>query len=280
MSKTIITVAITGAMGTKQQNPNHPVTPEEIAESVIGAWKAGAAIAHLHMRDDKQMGTMDLERFRKTIKLIRASGCDIILNLTTAGGIGLTDQERMAVVPEFKPELGTYDCGSMNFGHMVAFYNSPDFLTKLGLLMIENGTKPEVECFDASQVENAKRFIKAGVLKEPVHFQFCLGVGGGMSATTESLIHLKSLIPPGSTWSAFGIGVGHQEVLLSTIAMGGHVRVGFEDNWYRSRGVMFESNAQQVERVVRILKEFGMEHATPTEARQMLGLPGRLEVNI
>lgn len=279
MAKTIITVAITGGMGTKKENPNHPVTPEEIAKSVIEAWKAGAAIAHLHMRDDQQRGTMDLERFRKTIKLIREQGCDIILNLTTAGGIGLTEDERMAVVPEFKPELATYDCGTMNFGPFV-FDNNPRFLEKLGTLIHENGSKPEVECFDASHIENAKFYIKKGVLKEPVHFQFCLGIQGGMAATVESLVYMKSLIPPGSTWSAFGIGPGHMAVLLGTIAMGGNVRVGFEDNFYRSRGVFFESNAQQVERVVRILKEFGAEHATPDEAREMLGIKKHMEINV
>ena len=279
MAKTIITVAITGGMGTKKENPNHPVTPEEIAKSVVECWKAGASIAHLHMRDDEQRGTMDLERFRKTIKLIRATGCDIILNLTTAGGLGLTEEERMAVVPEFKPELATYDCGTMNFGPAV-FNNNPQFLTKLGLLIQENGSKPEVECFDVSQIENAKYFIKKGVLKEPVHFQFCLGIQGGMAANLDSLVFMKNQLPPGSTWSAFGIGPGHKEVLLGTIAMGGNVRVGFEDNFYRSRGVYFQTNAEQVERVVRILKEFGLEHTTPDEAREILGIKKHLEVNV
>lgn len=278
--KTIITAAITGAMGTKKENPNHPVTPEEIAESVLGAWKAGAAIAHLHMRDENQQGTMDLELFRRTIKLIREAGCDIILNLTTAGGLNLTEEDRIAVVPEFEPEIATYDSGSMNFGHAALFDNNPRFLEKLGNTMIKHGVKPEVECFCASHIEIAKHYIKQGSLKEPVHFQFCLGIGGGMAATAESIVHMKSLIPAGSTWSAFGIGSGHKEVLLTTMGMGGHIRVGFEDNFYRSRGVRFNSNAEQVERVVNLLKEFGLEHASPDEAREILGIKKRLEKNI
>lgn len=272
MSKLIITAAVTGAFGTKAQNENHPVTPKEIAEEVYRCWQAGAAIAHLHMRKEDQTGSMDLERFEETVKLIRAKGCDIILNLTTSGELGTTEERRMAHLIKLEPEMASYDCGTMNWMHTTIFDNNPKFLEKLGKTMIEHDIKPEIECFDVSMIENAKYYIAKGIIKEPAHFQICLGAPGGLPATVDHLLYMKNNLPKNCTWSAFGIGAGHMPILLATMALGGHIRVGFEDNFYLKKGVKATSNAEFVERTVRVAKEFGVEIATPDEAREMLGI--------
>lgn len=271
MSKTIITIAPTGAWPKKKQNPNVPITPEEIAEDVYECYKAGAAIAHLHMRDDNENGTMDKERFKKTVELIREK-CDIVLNLTTSGDLDATDETRQAHLKELKPELASYDAGSMNWGNTSLFINHPKFLEELGITMKENGVKPEIEVFDSGMFYNAMYYLKKGVLEEPLHFQFVLGAPGGTAATVENLVYLKSLIPDNSTWSALGIGAGHLPILYTTLALGGHVRVGMEDNLKYSKDELAESNKQFVERAVRIIKEMNKEPATPDEARQILGL--------
>jgi uncharacterized protein (DUF849 family) len=270
-NKTIITIAPTGAWPKKKQNPNVPITPEEIAEDVYECYKAGAAVAHLHMRDDNEKGTMDKERFKKTVELIREK-CDIVLNLTTSGDLDATDETRQAHLKELKPELASYDAGSMNWGNTSLFINHPKFLEELGITMKENGVKPEIEVFDSGMFYNAMYYLKKGVLEEPLHFQFVLGAPGGTAATVENLVYLKSLIPDNSTWSALGIGAGHLPILYTTLALGGHVRVGMEDNLKYSKDELAESNKQFVERAVRIIKEMNKEPATPDEARQILGL--------
>ena len=274
MDKTIITVAPTGAWPSKDDNPNVPLTPAEIAEDVFACYQAGAAIAHLHMRDDEGLGTMDKDRFAETVKLIRQK-CDIVLNLTTSGDLNATDETRMAHLIELEPELGSYDCGSMNWMHSGLFLNPPAFLETLGKTMKEHGVRPEVEVFDASFIYNAMYYVKKGVLDAPPYFQFVLGAAGGTMATVENLVYLKSLLPEGAPWSAFGIGRGHMPILLTTVALGGHVRVGMEDNVLYSKGQLADSNAQFVERAVRVIKEAGREPATPDEAREILNLKKR-----
>jgi uncharacterized protein (DUF849 family) len=271
MSKTIITVAPTGAWPTKEHNPNVPLTPREIADEVYECWKAGAAIAHLHMRDAQGKGTMDKERFKETVGLIRAK-CDIVLNLTTSGDLNATDETRMAHVIELKPEMASYDAGTMNWMHTTLFVNHPAFLEKLGRAMIEAGVKPEIEVFDAGMYYNATYYMKQGVINAPGHFQFCLGAPGGMAATVENLVYLKSLLPPDATWSAFGIGATHLPIMYAAIALGGHIRVGMEDNVYYAKGRLAKSNAEFVERTVRLIKEANNEVATPADARAILGL--------
>lgn len=270
-NKTIITVAPTGAWPKKKQNPNVPITPEEIAEDVYECYKAGAAVAHLHMRDENENGTMDKERFKKTVELIKEK-CDIVLNLTTSGDLNATDETRQAHLKELKPELASYDCGSMNWGNNSLFINHPDFLVELGKTMKENGVKPEIEVFDSGMFYNAMYYLKKGILEEPLHFQFVLGAPGGTAATVENLVYLKSLLPENATWSALGIGAGHLPILYTTLALGGHVRVGMEDNLKYSKDKLADSNKQFVERAVRIIKEMNKEPATPDEARQILGL--------
>jgi len=271
MAKTIITVATTGAWPTKKDNPNVPMTPIEIAEDVYACYKAGAAIAHLHMRDDEGKGTMDRLKFEETAAFIREK-CDIIINCTTSGDLNATDETRQAHLRTVRPEMASYDCGSMNWMHTGLFLNHPKFLEELGMTMQEYDVKPEVEVFDAGMLYNSLYYVKKGVLKTPVHYQFVLGAAGGTDATVENLVYLKSLLPEGSTWSALGIGRGHIPILYATLALGGHVRVGMEDNVVYRKGQLAESNAQFVERAGRLIREFGNEVATPDEAREMLGL--------
>lgn len=274
MEKTIITVAPTGAWPTKADNPNIPLTPREIADDIFQCWKAGAAIAHIHVRDENNQGTMSKEKFRETVERIREK-CDILLNLTTSGDLNATDVTRMEHIIELKPELASYDAGSMNWMHNSLFINSPEFLEKLGKTMARNGVKPEAEIFDSGMIYNVLYYLKKGVMQEPVHFQFVLGAAGGIGATVENLVFLKSLIPKNSTWSAFGIGKNHLPILFAALAMGGHLRVGMEDNVFYAKNRLAQSNAEFVERAARIIREANKEVATPAEAREILNLRKR-----
>ena len=273
--KTIITVAVTGAWPSKDDNPAVPLTPQEIAEDVYACWKAGAAVAHLHMRDDQGKGTMDVAKFEETMQLIREKkDCDIILNFTTSGDLNATDETRQVHLKQLKPEMASYDCGSMNWGHNALFINHPLFLEELAKTMKENNVKPEIEIFDAGMVYNSMYYLKKGVLEGTQHYQFVLGAAGGSDATVENLVYLKSLIPAGSTWSALGTGKGHLPIMFAAIAMGGHIRVGLEDNVFYAKDQLAESNAQLVARAARVIKEFNKQPATPAEAREILGIKG------
>jgi len=280
--KTIITAAVTGAWPKKENNPNVPMTPQEIADDVYACWKAGAAIAHLHMRDDEGNGTMDTAKFEETVNLIHTKypDCDIILNLTTSGDIHADDEIRVAHVKKLKPEMASYDCGSMNWLNSGLFINSPKFLTDCGLLFQETNTKPEIEAFDPGMIGNAAYYIKKGVLKTPVHFQFCMGCANGIPGTMKNLIFMKEtadeLVGKGNyTWSCFGVGHSAMEMLYGAVALGGGIRVGMEDNVMYAKGQLAESNAQFVERAARVIREYGNEVATPAEAREMLGLTAK-----
>lgn len=271
MSKTIITVATTGAWPTKENNPNIPLTPHEIADEVYECYEAGAAVAHIHVRDDAGKPTMDLEKFSLTQKLIKEK-CDILLNMTTSGSLDATDEERQLHIKKLKPELASFDCGSMNWMHHNVFLNHPYFLSALANTMFESGVKPEIEIFDTGMVSESIYYLKKGDLKAPLHYQFVLGVAGGMEATIENLVYLKNMIPEGSTWGALGIGKAHIPILLAAVAMGGHVRVGMEDNVYYGPGILAESNVQLVSRAAEIIKASSNKVATPDEARKILGL--------
>jgi uncharacterized protein (DUF849 family) len=272
MEKCIITVAVTGAWPTKKNNPNVPMTPKEIADDVYSCWQAGASVAHLHMRDDEGNGTMSTEKFKETVALIKAKNCPIILNLTTSGDLHATEETRMAHLIALKPEMASFDAGSMNWMNSGLFLNPPAFLEKLGQVMSENGVKPEIEAFDASFIYNALHYRKKGILKDNLHFQFCMGAAGGTAATIDNLVYLKNLIPQDSTWSAFGIGAGHLPILLATIALGGHVRLGMEDNVMYAKNRLAKSNAEFVERAARLVKEANRTVATTDDAREILGL--------
>ena len=271
-NKRVITAAITGSWPTREQNPNLSITPEEIAKDVYECWKAGAAIAHIHVRNDDGTPSTDFEKYKETIERIRAyKDCDICINITSSGSVGFGDEERYPL-QKLLPEMASYDAGTLNWQHRTIFENHPRFLEKLGTALIESNIKPEIEIFDAGMIYNAIYYMKKGILKAPCHFQIVLGCPGGMTNTVENLVFLKSLIPAGSTWAACGIGSGHMPILMTTIAMGGHIRVGMEDNVMWQKGVLAESNAQFVKRAKELLEMNGLEAATPDEARQIYGL--------
>jgi 3-keto-5-aminohexanoate cleavage enzyme len=272
MEKLIITVGITGSRITRQQTPYIPVTPEEIAQSGIEAWRAGASILHIHVRDPKTgLGTQDLSIFKEVVDRIR-SETDAVLCLTTSGipGRNLQFQERLIPL-SLNPELVSFDAGSINMRENV-FLNPPEFLEMLAKETMAKGIKPELEVFEVGMVETCSRYLEKGLLKPPLHFQFVLGVIGGMPASAKSLLHLLEILPQGSTWSVIGIGPGQLPMAMIAMAMGGHVRVGLEDNIYYSKGILAKTNAQLVERVVRIANEFGREVAKPQESRRLLRL--------
>lgn len=269
MEKLIITVAPTGAQTTRKHTPYVPLTPKEISDSVYEAWLAGAAIAHIHVRDESGNNTLNLDTYREVIDRIKDK-CDIILNLTTAGGIDMNDEDRLRVC-ELRPEMASFDAGSMNFGSGV-FLNSPAFLEKLAIKMKNYKIKPEVEIFDIGMIHNTLRIFKKGLIEPPFHFQFVLGVQGGMPATPKNLLYLVESIPANSTWSAIGASKDQLAINTMSIVLGGHVRVGMEDSVYYRKGELAKTNAQFVERIVNLSRTLGREIATPNEARQILGL--------
>lgn len=269
MEKLIITVAPTGAVTTRKDTPYLPITPREIADEVFAAWQAGASIAHIHVRDREGNPSMDFETFRETVERIREK-CDILINLTSSGGLNLREEERLKVC-ELTPEFASLDAGSMNFGPGV-FLNPPDFLERLAEKMNQYQVKPEIEIFETGMINNALMLAKKGLIKPPFHFQFVLGVPGGMPATVKNLLHLIESIPTGSTWSTIGIGRNQLAMNTMGILMGGHVRVGMEDNVYYKPGELAKSNAIFVDRIVRLSRELGREIASVEEARIILGL--------
>lgn len=280
-NKTIITIAPTGAWPKKENNPAVPMTPEEIAKDVYECWKAGAAIAHLHMRDNNGNGTMDKEKFKKTVELIRSyEDCDIILNLTTSGDLNATDETRQIHLKEIEPEMASYDCGSMNWLNTGLFLNTPAFLEELGGTMQKHNVKPEIEAFDPGMIANAAYYLKKGVLKAPLHFQFCMGCANGIPGSVKNLLFMKETMDqlcPGSTWSCFGVGHSAMEILYAAIAMGGHIRVGMEDNVMFAKEQLAENNVQFVKRAKKAIELFGKQAATPEEARQILSLNNKGE---
>jgi 3-keto-5-aminohexanoate cleavage enzyme len=269
--KIILSVATTGNWPAKAQNPALPVTPDEIAGSVVESWREGAAVAHVHVRDDMGRVSCDLARFQRVKELIRAQGCDIIINFSTSGASGLVSEEERFNSLAAAPELASLDAGSMNFNERV-FLNPPDFLEELAGRMLAAGIKPEIEIFDCSMIGNAGDIISKGLIKQPLWWQFVLGVKGGAPATARSLLYLVDSLPEGSLWSVCAVGPCQLPMNVQAIAMGGHARTGMEDNLYYRRGELAQSNAQLVARLARIARECGREPATPSEARQILGL--------
>ena len=272
MDKLIITAAICGAEVTKEHNPNVPYTVEEIGREAESAYKAGASIIHLHVRYDDGTPTQDKERFRECIEEIKRRCPDVIIQPSTGGAVGMSDEERLQPV-ELLPEMATLDCGTLNFGGDEIFVNTENTIKNFGRIMIEKGVKPEIEVFDKGMIDYAIKFAKQGFIREPMHFDFVLGVQ--MTATARDLAFMVDSIPAGSTWTVAGVGRYEMPMATIGIAMGGHVRVGFEDNVYLERGVLAKSNGELVEKVVRIAKELGREIATPNEAREILGLSKR-----
>ncbi|WP_299565470.1 3-keto-5-aminohexanoate cleavage protein [uncultured Sulfitobacter sp.] len=287
MDKIIITAAVTGSQPSREMNPNLPVTPEEIAASAIECMNAGAAIVHVHVRDPETgIRSTDFALYEEVVERVRAES-NMIINLTTGPGgqvfldaelnkdpertILMTADQRVEHIQKLKPEMCSLDIGSTNFGPMV-FLNPQAAVDRMALKMQEAGVKPEVEIFDFGQIRIAKRLMKEGLLEKNAHFQLCMGTNGGIPATARSASALADELPDGVSWSIFGVGATQFPMVAMGAVMGGHVRVGMEDNLYLSKGVLCDSNAQLVERAASIIRSVGREVASVDEARTMLGL--------
>jgi len=285
----MIACALTGAAASPDKNPALPVTPEQIAESGIAAAKAGAAIIHIHVRDPKTGApSMALEYYREVVDRIRSSSVDAIINLTTGAGARFvpgagdpkvadprstltTPAERIGHVIALKPEICSLDLGSMNMGNFV-FINAVPHVEEMAIAIRDAGVKPELEVFDPSHILLAQKLIKSGHVTSPSLAQICLGVGGGAPATPETMIYMRNLLPPDCTWFTFGVGQHQFPMVAQALLLGGHVRVGMEDNLYLARGQLAPSNAALVEKAVRIIEVMGEDVATAAETRAALGL--------
>jgi len=271
MEKLIITAAICGAEVTKEDNENLPVTPEELALAAKEAEDAGASIIHLHVRDKEGLPTQDVEVFREAIELMKRAGVRAIIQPSTGGAVGMTAEERLQPVT-LKPEMASLDCGSINFTDDAVFINTPRIIRTFAEEMKRSGVLPELECFDMGHLANALALCKSELAPKHKHFNFVLGVPGGLPAGIRTLKLMVDSIPGDATWTVTAIGRHQLEMAFHAIPMGGHVRVGFEDNIYYSRGRLAESNAQLVKRVVRLANEYGRMTADPDETRRILEL--------
>lgn len=269
VDKLIITVAPVGAEVTKKDNPNLPLTPEEIAQEAANCEKNGASIIHLHVRDANGNATQDKKVFKHTMELIK-SKCNLIIQVSTGGAAWMSAEERIEPL-DLYPEMATLTTGTVNFGNDV-FLNSPVVIEKFACKITQNGVKPEIEVFDMGMINTAIKLVKKGILQLPLHFDFVMGVPGGIPGEPRYLLQLVDSLPDGCTWSVAGIGRNELPLAVMAIILGGHVRVGFEDNIYYSKGVLASSNAQLVERITAIACQLGREIATPTEARGILGI--------
>ena len=275
MEKVIISAAVCGSRPTKAMNPATPYTPAEIAQAAVECWRAGAAIAHIHVRDPQSGApSSELALFAETLDRIR-SQCDILVNLTTSGlnmagdGAGLTGRRLQPV--SLRPDICSLDVGSLNFRDRL-FANPPDFGEQAARMMLAAGVKPEIEVFDVGHIAQARALIEQGLVARPPFFHLCMGVQWGIPATAENLLFMRGKLPPDSQWSVLGVGRHQLPMIGLGMILGGHVRVGFEDNLYLSRGVLAPSNAVFVEQAVELARALQREVATPAEAREMLGV--------
>ncbi|MDR1572196.1 MAG: 3-keto-5-aminohexanoate cleavage protein [Clostridiales Family XIII bacterium] len=271
MEKLIITAAICGAEVTKANNPAVPYTVEEIAREARSAYDAGASVIHLHVRDDDGTPTQSRERFQECISAILRECPDAIVQPSTGGAVGMSDMERLqSTEVEPAPEFATLDCGTLNFGGDEIFVNSDNTIFNFAKVMKERGIKPELEVFDKGMIDIALKADRKGLLVHPLHFDFVLGVQ--MTATVRDLVFMAGSIPPGSTWTVAGIGRSEFDMAAAAIVMGGHVRVGFEDNLYLEKGVLAGSNGELVGKAVKLARLLGRDIASPAEARRILHL--------
>ncbi len=274
MEKLIITAAVSGSAPMRDQNPNVPYSPAEIAAQALGAWRAGASVVHVHVRDPKT-GAPAFEKslFAEVVERVRSES-DLIVNLTTSGfNTKANDSGRMRLMPlELKPDMASLDVGSLNFRGGKVFINPEDWVEMAAKEMRDVGVKPEMEVFDLGHIRQARELVKRDLLNPPPYFQLCLGVPWGIEGTVEALIEMRRRLPEGCQWSALGVGPQQLAINVHTMMMGGHVRVGFEDNLYIKKGVRAESNASFVERIVELARLVDREVATPAEARRILGL--------
>jgi len=270
--KVMITAAITGSRILRDTTPYIPYTPEEIAKSAIECWNAGASIVHIHVRDPETgLGTQDLELFQQVVEPLREE-TDVVINLTTSGiaARNLSPEDRLKSL-ELRPELASFDAGSINLGKGV-FINPPDFLNLAAETMKRLKVKPEIEVFDSGMIVTAVQMRNRKKLDDPLFFEFVLGTPYGAPATAKSLVYLSEMIPEDAVWSVTGIGRAHLPMSMMGLAMGGHIRVGMEDHVFYRKGELAKSNAQFVERIARIAREYGRDIASPDEAKEILGL--------
>tara|TARA_B100002019_G_scaffold288551_1_gene302382 strand:- start:774 stop:1655 length:882 start_codon:yes stop_codon:yes gene_type:complete len=289
-NEVIVTCAVTGAGDTLGKHPEVPVTPEQISNAAIAAAKAGASVAHIHVRDPETgLGSRDVNLFKEVVERIRDSETDVVINLTAGmGGDWVpseenpsmpgpgTDmigpEERLAHVKEIHPEICSLDCGTMNFGNGNEIYISPPgYLREMASMIQEWGVKPELEVFELGQIRFAKQMIKEGLINEPPMFQICLGIPWGAEQTVDSMKVMKDELPTNASWASFGIGRMQMPMAAAAVAMGGNVRVGLEDNLYLEKGVS-ASNDQLVTRVIEIIQRMGSRVLSPKETRDKLKL--------
>ena len=289
-NEVIVTCAVTGAGVTLGKHPEVPVTPEQISNAAIAAAKAGASVAHIHVRDPETgLGSRDVNLFKEVVERIRDSETDVVINLTAGmGGDWVpseenpsmpgpgTDmigpEERLAHVKEIHPEICSLDCGTMNFGNGNEIYISPPgYLREMASMIQEWGVKPELEVFELGQIRFAKQMIKEGLINEPPMFQICLGIPWGAEQTVDSMKVMKDELPNNASWASFGIGRMQMPMAAAAVAMGGNVRVGLEDNLYLEKGVL-ASNDQLVTRVIEIIQRMGSRVLSPKETRDKLKL--------
>jgi 3-keto-5-aminohexanoate cleavage enzyme len=273
MNKLIITCAISGAEVTKEQNPSVPYTVSEMVREAALAKQAGASIIHLHVREDDGTPTQDKKRYKEVIDAIKKEVGDIIIQPSTGGAVGMSKEERIDVV-SLGEEMSTLDCGSVNFGGDEVFINSENDIIYFANEIYKNGVFPELECFGKMHIDQVLRLHKKGIIKDPMHFSFVLGVPGGMNATERDFLFLKDSIPTNATYSVAGIGRHEFPLAELSIKYGGHVRVGLEDNLYLDKGVLAKSNGELVEKVVSIAKKYNREIASVKETRNLLKLGG------
>ncbi len=288
----IVTCAITGAGDTVGRHPGVPVTPEQIADAAIEAAKAGAAIAHIHVRDpDTGLGSRDPELFKEVVDRVRDSDTDVVINLTAGmGGDWVPDadnpsmpgpgtdmigaMERLAHVEDLLPEICSLDCGTLNFGNGDNIYiATPPTLRRMATLTQEWGVKPEMEVFELGHIRFARQMVEEGLIDAPPMFQICLGIPWGADQSVDIMKAMKDQLPPDASWAGFGISRMQMPMAAAAVLMGGNVRVGLEDNLYLDRGVL-ASTGQLVERAVEIIERLGARAVTPAEARQKLQLRG------
>lgn len=270
MEKLIITAAISGAEVTKEMNPAVPYTIDEIVREAKSACDAGASIIHLHVRWDDGTPTQDKGRFKEAIDAIKKACPEVIILPSTGGAVGMSPEERLQPI-ELKPEIASLDCGTCNFGDSI-FVNTEATIHMFAEKMKTLGVKPELECFEKGMIDNAFKLYKKGLVNEPLHFNIVLGVNGAMTATARDLIYMVESLPKDTTWCATGIGKCEFDIATLALVMGGHVRVGFEDNLYLEKGVLAKSNGALVEKVVKLANILNREIATPKDARKILGL--------
>lgn len=270
MDKLIITIAHTGNVPTKEMNPNTPVTVDEIVDNIKECAALGAAIAHIHVRDERGMPTSDRGIFKQVLNLLDKENVNVIRQLSTGARGGTNSIDWRGQMLDLNIQMASLATGSSNFPSSVNA-NTPELIEALALNMKGNGIKPEIEAFDLAMISNANRLKKKGILEGPLHFNLVLNVPGSIEGTPKNLMYMVDSLPEGSTWTVTGVGRRHVQLITMAIAMGGHVRTGLEDIVEYENGIP-ATNAMLVERVVRIANAVGRPIATPEDVREILKL--------